>query len=173
MDPLQANEMRTPEKFFCAICGKYYDKVFQDVHMQMHNGEEKFNCGICNKVFPNEESINMHMNAHQDTRVVSCQPDVICFKNFLFIYLILQSLLIRPFDNLQIKTKAEMSNIKLPYGCQYCGKEFARPHEKVKHERVHTGMTSISSRYYSLWINSRIMKQLIFFHIFFSCNNFR
>lgn len=32
-----------------------------------------------------------------------------------------------------------MSNIKLPYGCQYCGKEFARPHEKVKHERVHTG----------------------------------
>ncbi|XP_055313583.1 zinc finger protein 3 homolog isoform X2 [Sitodiplosis mosellana] len=95
------------EKFYCAICGKSYDKNFEQVHVQMHNGEEKFNCSICNKVFPNEESIQMHMNAHQDTRV--------------------------------IRTKAEMSNIKLPYGCQYCGKEFARPHEKVKHERVHTG----------------------------------
>lgn len=59
------------EKFYCDICGKYYDKNFEQVHVQMHNGEEKFNCGICNKVFPNEESIQMHMNAHQDTRVVS------------------------------------------------------------------------------------------------------
>lgn len=58
-------------KFYCAICGKYYDKTFEQVHVQMHNGEEKFNCSICNKVFPNLESINMHMNAHQDTRVVS------------------------------------------------------------------------------------------------------
>lgn len=62
------------EKFFCAICGKYYDKTFEEVHVQMHNGEEKYNCSICNKVFPNEESINMHMNAHQETRVVSCRP---------------------------------------------------------------------------------------------------
>ena len=46
--------------------------------------------------------------------------------------------------NLQIKTKAELKNIKLPYGCRYCGKEFARPHEKVKHERVHTGKIRIT-----------------------------
>ncbi|XP_031634575.1 zinc finger protein 436 [Contarinia nasturtii] len=106
-DPLTIADQDNREKFYCDICGKYYDKTFEQVHVQMHNGEEKYNCHICNKVFPNEESINMHMNAHQDTRV--------------------------------IKTKAELSNIKLPYGCQYCGKEFARPHEKVKHERVHTG----------------------------------
>lgn len=61
------------EKFFCGICGKYYDKTFEEVHVQMHNGEEKFNCGICNKLFANEESIKMHMNAHQETRVVSKQ----------------------------------------------------------------------------------------------------
>lgn len=35
-----------------------------------------------------------------------------------------------------------MRDIKLPYACQYCPKEFARPHEKVKHERVHTGDTN-------------------------------
>lgn len=69
---LASGEKEPPrEKFYCAICGKFYDKVFEQVHVQMHNGEEKFNCSICNKVFPNEESINMHMNAHQDTRIVS------------------------------------------------------------------------------------------------------
>lgn len=61
------------EKFFCGICSKYYDKTFEEIHVQMHNGEEKFNCHICNKLFPNEESIKMHMNAHQETRVVSIQ----------------------------------------------------------------------------------------------------
>lgn len=58
------------EKFFCAICDKLYDKTFEDIHVQMHNGEEKFNCSICNKLFPNETNLMMHMNAHQETRVV-------------------------------------------------------------------------------------------------------
>lgn len=122
------------EKFYCSICGKYYDKTFEQVHVQMHNGEEKYNCSICNKVFPNQESINMHMNAHQDTRVVSIHSNGNVFRIFgrLKLYLNFHCVL-------QIRTKAEMNHIKLPYGCQFCGKEFARPHEKVKHERVHTG----------------------------------
>lgn len=59
------------EKFYCAICEKLYLKTFEQIHVQMHNGEEKFNCKICNKLFPNEASISMHMNAHQEIRVVS------------------------------------------------------------------------------------------------------
>lgn len=75
------------EKFYCDICGKYYDKTFEQVHVQMHNGNEKYNCGICNKVFPNEESINMHKNAHQDTRVVSSSWIDYCdkIKNSIFL----------------------------------------------------------------------------------------
>lgn len=72
------------EKFYCAICGKSYDKTFEQVHVQMHNGEEKFNCHICNKVFPNEESINMHMNAHQDTRVVSTDNEKCLLSSAMF-----------------------------------------------------------------------------------------
>lgn len=72
-DPSNADNFRN--KFYCAICDKYYDSHFEQVHVQMHNGEEKYNCSICNKVFPNEESINMHMNAHQDTRIVSSQTN--------------------------------------------------------------------------------------------------
>lgn len=59
------------EKFYCGICQKLYLKTFEEIHVQMHNGEEKFNCKICNKLFPNEASISMHMSAHQETRVVS------------------------------------------------------------------------------------------------------
>ncbi|XP_016837124.1 zinc finger protein 813 [Nasonia vitripennis] len=33
---------------------------------------------------------------------------------------------------------AELQNQK-PYQCQHCGRRFTRPHEKVKHERIHTG----------------------------------
>lgn len=76
MDMLSFNDQETVrEKFYCGICGKNYDKTFEEVHVQMHNGEEKFNCGICNKVFANEENIKMHMNAHQETRVVSLFVD--------------------------------------------------------------------------------------------------
>lgn len=107
MSTTSVNEEEYREKFFCNICDKLYDKAFEEIHMQMHNGEEKFNCSICNKLFPDETNLSMHMNAHQEVRV--------------------------------IKTKAELKNIKLPYACQYCTKEFARPYEKVKHERVHTG----------------------------------
>lgn len=59
------------EKFYCNICDKYYLKNYEEIHMQMHSGEEKFNCKICNKLFPNEAAIKMHMNAHQEPRVVS------------------------------------------------------------------------------------------------------
>lgn len=48
-----------------------YDKEFEEIHVQMHNGEEKFNCSICNKLFPNKSSISLHMSAHQESRVVS------------------------------------------------------------------------------------------------------
>lgn len=82
----QSNEQEAPrEKFYCEICGKYYDKTFEQVHVQMHSGEEKFNCHICNKVFPNDESLTMHMNAHQDTRVVS--GDNFFFAIFRFFHI--------------------------------------------------------------------------------------
>lgn len=71
-DAKTGGEQEPPrEKFYCPICGKHYDKTFELVHVQMHNGEEKFNCHICNKVFANEESLSMHSNAHQEQRNVN------------------------------------------------------------------------------------------------------
>lgn len=38
-----------------------------------------------------------------------------------------------------IVTTAEPGDSQKPYQCQHCGRRFTRPHEKVKHERIHTG----------------------------------
>lgn len=71
-DPTTGGEQETyREKFYCPICGKHYDKTFEQVHVQMHNGEEKFNCQICNKVFANLENLKMHSKAHQEQRNVN------------------------------------------------------------------------------------------------------
>lgn len=78
-DPLETGPSMMPmeeelqEKFYCNICEKYYLKNYEEIHMQMHNGEEKFNCKICNKLFPNDAAIKMHMNAHQESRFVSSE----------------------------------------------------------------------------------------------------
>lgn len=77
LEAIHMNEEEFREKFFCNICDKLYDKAFEEIHVQMHNGEEKFNCATCNKLFPNETSLTMHMNAHQETRVV-CDLNRVC-----------------------------------------------------------------------------------------------
>lgn len=38
-----------------------------------------------------------------------------------------------------VMTAAESTDSQKPYQCQHCGRRFTRPHEKVKHERIHTG----------------------------------
>lgn len=83
-DPLETELAMMPleeelqEKFYCNICEKYYLRNYEEIHMQMHNGEEKFNCKICNKLFPNDAAIKMHMNAHQESRFVS--PATACLR---------------------------------------------------------------------------------------------
>ncbi|CAD7086582.1 unnamed protein product [Hermetia illucens] len=97
------------ETFFCEICNKSYDISFQEVHKKSHKAGQKFVCTICNKKFANGLNLEMHLKAHQENP----KP--------------------KP------PTKAERAGTTLPYECAYCGRQFARPHEKVKHERIHTG----------------------------------
>lgn len=81
------------EMFYCEICDKSYvyiityiacfsifinfkflfyryDVQFKDIHMETHDGEEKFMCTTCNKKFATETHLIMHLNAHQEARVV-------------------------------------------------------------------------------------------------------
>lgn len=72
---------------------------------------EEFNCGICNREFKDASSYNIHMAIHADKSKGRQFPEA----------------------------RIDRFKGKAGYACQYCHKVFPRPHEKVKHERVHTG----------------------------------
>lgn len=95
--------------FMCNICDKIFNKEFKEIHMATHSDEPEYNCTICNRKFKNEANLKMHSNAHQEVKPVIKQRE------------------------------SHNKNLTTPYACGYCDRKFARPHEKVKHERIHTG----------------------------------
>lgn len=71
-------------------------------------------CTICNRKFDSADSLSMHAAVHIETN----------------------------HSHSPTPPRGEVSDgpdIQKPYQCQHCGRRFARPHEKVKHERIHTG----------------------------------
>jgi uncharacterized C2H2 Zn-finger protein len=94
------------------------------IHKNVESAKSKWtyenkslDCQYCNKSFPNRFEFDLHVQAH----------DELLKKN--------QS--VNAADELKPPTAAQKK--KGVHTCQYCNKEFTRPHEKVKHERVHTG----------------------------------
>ncbi|XP_055693839.1 zinc finger protein 391-like [Lutzomyia longipalpis] len=98
--------------------------------------EEKatFYCSTCKKEY-DETFMEVHMRMHSQEPSFHCG---ICNKKF---------------DNEESFTmhsnahqerttyvkEIRKKDTPRPYACQYCQKTFIRPHEKVKHERIHTG----------------------------------
>lgn len=93
--------------------------------------EGRYRCTVCNKMIPNDYK-TIHQNSHKTSEKMNCG---ICNKKFTSIeYLEMHT-------NVHNVDKAPLNNQdkNLPYSCLYCNRRFARPHEKVKHERIHTG----------------------------------
>lgn len=137
-DPIKAKEIEPPveygitggecsnskprEMFDCNVCGKSYDKSYEEVHMAYHSGVNHYDCYICNRKFYTHSNLEMHMRVHGNEKGHLCTH---CKKGFL------------TEESLQQHLKQHCSS--RPYQCSYCSRRFARPHEKVKHERIHTG----------------------------------
>ncbi|XP_004517411.1 zinc finger and SCAN domain-containing protein 2 [Ceratitis capitata] len=96
-------------KFFCEICNKSFEQNLLGIHKNMHQQSTEYNCGICNKHFENKTNYDMHMQMHAD----------------------------KPPKPRKQQTKNTFEGKGFP--CQYCGRTFQRPFEKVRHERIHTG----------------------------------
>lgn len=108
--------------FRCKICNSEFEtRKRLLLHISIHRNvaaahkrsdliqkEKLINCQHCNRTFNSEAELEMHTIAHDSIR-----SEIIEKRNV---------------------TKST----KGIHACQYCGKEFKRPHEKVKHERVHT-----------------------------------
>lgn len=122
------NEYRNEEEremFVCEICKNTYDKQYEEVHMRSHLEEEKFDCNTCNRKFFTQSNLDMHMRVHTSGKKFSCSH---CKKEFL------------TYESLQEHVNSKCQYQSKSYACSYCGRRFFRPHEKVKHERIHTGM---------------------------------
>lgn len=98
--------------FHCQICEKDFEEHLLHTHNAMHKSKGQFNCFICNRSYDSEVHFNIHMKVH-DEQGSTFKPG---------------------------RSKAPHNmNLPMPYPCGYCDKKFSKPHEKVKHERVHTG----------------------------------
>ncbi|XP_037815578.1 zinc finger and SCAN domain-containing protein 2 [Lucilia sericata] len=127
------NEYNELNQFFCEICNKSFDQKLLVIHKNMHQNLEEYNCGKCNKQFENLPSYEIHMQMHVDniTNVKKTSTTTVKqINNFIVPEEVMPS------------TSAQGGSVeggKRKHACQYCGKEFQRPYEKVKHERIHTG----------------------------------
>lgn len=84
--------------------------------MALHSGES-VTCTVCNRKFDSADSLAMHAAVHIEISQPHSptQPAT------------------------ETTTNADLNENQKPYQCQHCGRRFTRPHEKVKHERIHTG----------------------------------
>lgn len=106
--------------------------------MALHAGSN-VTCTICNRKFDSLESLKMHAAVHADSII---NKDV---ENTVFVStgITANADLLPNTSTANITIDATNESIDLqnqkPYQCQHCGRRFTRPHEKVKHERIHTG----------------------------------
>ncbi|KAG7312169.1 hypothetical protein JYU34_001630 [Plutella xylostella] len=91
----------------------------------------KYFCPVCLKWIPTGYRA-AHAESHSDADNFNCD---ICNKRFRSSAYRDMHMNVHSVE----KTEVKKSDKSLPYTCLYCSRQFARPHEKVKHERIHTG----------------------------------
>lgn len=135
--------------FFCNVCcTTFKSNKSLRLHVRMHDpikarpivlprkmdAEDKFNyynCKDCGKSIPLSYK-SVHDDYHKVRTQFHCE---VCNRIFVSKGNLLMHMNIHNTD----KVSTPKTNKPLPYTCIYCNKQFGRPHEKVKHERIHTG----------------------------------
>ncbi|XP_014234255.1 zinc finger protein 774-like [Trichogramma pretiosum] len=160
---VDAPEGAEEETFQCQECGTTLSESYREAHMALH-ASEPITCTVCNRKFDSEESLIMHAAVHMDnsnsnTNDVLTSPELHFQHQSQSPELLNQDLssmnlsvndssklteslksetIVSTQTTEQLSEQADLQNLK-PYQCQHCGRRFMRPHEKVKHERIHTG----------------------------------
>ncbi|XP_050549899.1 zinc finger protein 271-like isoform X5 [Spodoptera frugiperda] len=140
-----------PVSYECGICSTVFpSNKSLKLHKRMHDpiktraieppventdgtkvSKATYRCTICNKMIPCDYKA-IHQNSHNTLEKMNCG---ICNKKFTSLEYLEMHTSVHNVD----KTPINNPDLNLPYNCLYCSRRFARPHEKVKHERIHTG----------------------------------
>lgn len=142
--PVRTRHVDAPEgtpdaTFKCQECGKVLSEFYRTAHMSLHAGNT-VTCAVCNRKFDSADSLAMHAAVHPELGVNQ-------YQNYQPQQLSIQGTSSSPTPPGTISSKITTSTTNensiqdplKPYQCQHCGRRFTRPHEKVKHERIHTG----------------------------------
>lgn len=146
-----SNEYQSNSQSHCSVCNTTFLSAKNlKLHMKMHAkphtktideatlGEpnspiEKFFCDICKKSF-NHSLFFVHQNMHRNVEEHNC-----CLCNRQFENQVSYDMHMQLHADQPIKIRTQVTKPGANFVCNYCGKDFLRPHEKVKHERIHTG----------------------------------
>lgn len=111
---------RPRDMFTCPVCGKRYDKGYQQLHMQYHSGVNHYDCHICNRKFYTPDNLKMHMRVHGTidlTGVRTSQASVTstpecqhCKKQF------------DTYEAVEEHVKAGTCSTSRPYECSFCSR---------------------------------------------------
>lgn len=117
---------------------------YRTAHLALHSGDS-VTCSICNRKFDSAQSLEMHAAVHTETFYVQRSPSpsetILAIRNANAENETDQQRRGKgqTTQSVTMSTMDAAENPQKPYQCQHCGRRFARPHEKVKHERIHTG----------------------------------
>ncbi|KAL6424172.1 hypothetical protein ACFW04_009792 [Cataglyphis niger] len=147
--PVRARHVDAPEgtpnaTFTCPECGKTLSESYKDTHMALHTGDS-VTCAVCNRKFDSADSLTMHAAVHTEIALSPSPTPPTSISTSLAretaITTTTTATTIAMTSTTMTTTTAtvETSDSQKPYQCQHCGRRFTRPHEKVKHERIHTG----------------------------------
>lgn len=130
-------------KHLC-FTGKTLSESYKDTHMALHTGDS-VTCAVCNRKFDSADSLTMHAAVHTEIALSPSPTPPTSISTSLAretaVTTTTTATTIAMTSTTTTTTTAtvETSDSQKPYQCQHCGRRFTRPHEKVKHERIHTG----------------------------------
>lgn len=137
------------------IAGKTLSESYKDAHMTLHTGDS-VTCTVCNRKFDSADSLAMHAAVHVELIPPQSPTPQISISTSSIVEATTTSTTtsatMPPTSTITVTSTttvttattttvmtAEPADSQKPYQCQHCGRRFTRPHEKVKHERIHTG----------------------------------